>query len=303
MPPDWLATGAARWTVIIGRAAAGAPDQPAVTLIRLTDPHDRLALAPPRKPSPTVAATVASPPASRPEAVRAPEAVADAYPTPWCSPVTLIDRLELLADHPYSSEWARDAIEQLRQLTDRTALSNDDMTARLGRLNALTAEAVSLAEGIQDDRLRAELMRAHWGLVRRLECWGPMREITVASAGANRYAMRGPLGKGSGTGPVDLRALSADLESYERVRSPRLARAIVERQRQLAESPDPNERALADQIDEHYRNSNVRVALSAELLSRYVSQPEPEIRPVHERIAGTPVRGRSQTIAENRVRL
>jgi hypothetical protein len=88
-----------------------------------------------------------------------------------------------------------------------------------------------------------------------------------------------------------------------RVRSPRLARAIVERQRQLAESPDPNERALADQIDEHYRNSNVRVALSAELLSRYVSQPEPEIRPVHERIAGTPVRGRSQTIAENRVRL
>jgi hypothetical protein len=93
------------------------------------------------------------------------------------------------------------------------------------------------------------------------------------------------------------------LESYERTRTPRIARAIVERQRQLAESKDTNEQALAEQIEQNYRNANIRVAVTAALLSRYVTQPQPEVLPVNDRIVGTPVHGMSQTVAESRVNL
>jgi hypothetical protein len=306
-----LSAAAGRWTVLLGRAIANEPTQPAVGRVRLTNPRDRLALLPPRMPRGRVDVTLAPPFAFRPnlESKTVPRVLADAYPTPWSAPLTLLERLEVLADHPHSAEWAHDTINAVQRLTAAEALSSDEMIARINRLQALAAQAATLADGVRDDRLRAELLRAHWGLARRLECWAVMREITIASAGVNRYATRVPAGSGSnglagqGTAAFDLHALGAELESYEQVRSPRLARAITERQRQLAESPDPNHRALAGQIEDHYRNSNIRVALSAELLSRYVSQPEPEIRPVHDRIAGTPVRGQSQTIAENRVRL
>ena len=49
-----------------------------------------------------------------------------------------------------------------------------------------------MAEGTDDDCLRAELLRAHWGLNRRLQCWSLMRDIAVASVAENRFAARVP---------------------------------------------------------------------------------------------------------------
>jgi hypothetical protein len=136
-----------------------------------------------------------------------------------------------------------------------------------------------------------------------------MRDIVVASRGENRFAARVPWDEaanalaGQGTELADLHSLSDDLEAYERTRAPRLARAIVERQRLLAQSHDARQRELADQIEQNYRNSNVRLALSAEMLERFVPQQQEELGLVRDRIVGTPVRGQSVTTAENRVKL
>ena len=47
----------------------------------------------------------------------------------------------------------------------------------------------------------------------------------------------------------------------------------------------------------------MRLALSAELLERFVPQQHEEMSPVHDRIAGTPVRGQSITNSENKIHL
>ena len=137
-----------------------------------------------------------------------------------------------------------------------------------------------------------------------------MRDIVVASLAENRFAARVPWDSttnalsGQGTAePADLHSLSNDLETYERTRTPRLARAIVQRQRLLAESNDARQRELAEQLEQNYRNANVRLAISAEMLERFVAQQHEEVSPVHDRIAGTPVRGESITSADNKVKL
>jgi hypothetical protein len=228
---------------------------------------------------------------------------------PWCAPTVLMGRLEVLARHPSTADWAGQTLDDVRALTNVDESTTEVVAARLGRLQALTAQALQLADAARDDRLRAELLRAHWGLARRLECWSLMRDMVVASRAENRFAARVPWDAatnamtGQGTELAELHSLSNDLEAYERTRTPRLARAIVERQRSLAQSNGARQRELADQIEQNYRNANVRLALSAEMLERFVSQQQDEVSPVRERIVGTPVRGQSVTSAKNKVLL
>ena len=166
-----------------------------------------------------------------------------------------------------------------------------------------------LAEASDDDVLRAELLRAHWGLERRLDCWSPMREIAARSLAERRMAARSSVISkfsilpGQVVDSVDLASFSANLEAYEQEPTPRLAWEIRQQQHALRSSSDVEQIALANAVEQHYRNANVRMAVTGDLLNRLVSQEMAEMRPVHERIAGTPVRGRSMTYAENRIQL
>ncbi len=136
-----------------------------------------------------------------------------------------------------------------------------------------------------------------------------MRDIAVASVAENRFAAREVWNStsspysGQGSVTADLQSLSGDLEAYERSRAPRVARAILQRQRLLAEANDARGHELANQIEQNYRNANVRFALSAELLERFLPKQQAETSPVRDRIAGTPVRGQSITSSENKVTL
>jgi hypothetical protein len=271
--------------------------------LRLVTPNDRVAMVPPsdRRPTPVVAPQVVSSPPRPP--------VPPGVPCPWSTPVALLEQLELLSHQPYSAGWARETTAQLKSLTANNRLQAGQAAMLLSRLRSLSDEAAMLAEETDDDVLRAELLRAHWGLERRLDCWSPMREIAARSTAARRMAARtSVLSKfsflpGQVVESVDIQSLSADLEAYEQEPTPRLAWAIREKQRELRTSSDIDQIALADAVDEHYRNANVRIAVTGDLLNRLVERERTEMRRVHERIAGTPVRGRSMTVAESRIQL
>jgi hypothetical protein len=176
-------------------------------------------------------------------------------------------------------------------------------------LVGLTGEAARLAETTSDDRLRVELLRAHWALSRRLDCWRAVGEIRVAARGELRIATRGSLHSlfaGLPQTPEvrpDLPALANDLEAYEVRRDPRIARQVVERQQSLQESPDTLDQSLAEAVEQHYRNANVRIAVTADMINRLVAQKRSEMNAVRDWIAGTPVRGQSVTHSESFVRL
>lgn len=229
--------------------------------------------------------------------------------SPWCVPEVLYEQLQRLADHAYSAEWASQVGNELHALTDRDQLEGDDVQTILADLSDAAEEALRMADGTDDDRLRVELLRAHWALARRLDCWAAMHEERVAYHFRGRVAARDGLSpyfngaSGDSSPPADVTALSQELEAYEKNRDPRLGRHVVEAERALAASPASFDRALADAVEQHYRNANVRVAITAQMINRMVGGERSASRPIHDRIAGAAVLGRSDVRSESQVLL
>jgi hypothetical protein len=264
-------------TPVFDAAANGhAPQSP----LQLTAPTDRLAMRTP-------------PPRS----------------DPWCVPQALYQQLDRLSEHAYSARWASFVGNQLRALTERTQLEGDDVQAILGDLSSATQDALIMAENTGDDRLRVELLRAHWALARRLDCWTALHEERTAFRAQGRVAARGDLnpyfngGPSQTTDPDELTALTKSIELYEETRDPQLAQGIVAKQRTLAGSPASFDRAIADAVEQHYRNANVRVAITAEMVNRMMAKPRTESRPVRDKIAGAFVSGQSEIYANTKVDL
>lgn len=277
---------------------------PTASTWRLIGPDDRLAMLP-------------TPPQDEfiePQPTRSLTRETDEWDDPsdadaWCVPRVLLEQLQRLAQHPYSAQWAEATMAQLRTLTDRDGLDGDDVHALLVELAHSTQEAARLADDTGDDRLRVELLRAHWGLARRLDCWSVVHDIRIAAQSRGRAASRGSLSSMFGDVPprpvarTELPTFTSDLETYERTRDPQLARQVAQERRALESSDDSLDQALADAVEQHYRNANVRIAITAEMLNRFVASERTEMQSVYDRIAGTPVRGQSHTLSESRVRL
>jgi hypothetical protein len=264
-------------------AEAASPGSGGFSRVRVIGPSDRLAMLP------------------------APRELESAHS--WCVPQTLLEELDRLAAQPETAQWASQVRNQLRTLTDREQLECDDVQIILADLSDAAQEAARMANQFDNDRLRVELLRAHWGLARRLDCWGAMHEKRVASHFQGRVAARGSLNsylKGSAddaTVPTEVTALSSDLETYEKNRNPKLGRSIALQQQSLKSSSDSIDRTVADSVEQHYRNANVRVAISAEMLNRLAGAERNESQPVSRQIAGTYVHGQSNVHSESRVLL
>ena len=230
----------------------------------------------------------------------------------WCVPQVLLGQLERLTQHPATGAWANRTIWQLHALMKRDAFTADDVQAVLASLSESALEAARMADVTSEDRLRVELLRAHWGLARRLDRWTVMFDMHIAARAQHRVASRGSLSAlfGAAPGaadrpsqPLDDSTLANALETYEQSRDPRLGRQLVQQQRALESSSDSLDRALADTVEQHYRNANVRVTLTAELLNRLIGPERSDVRPISDRIAGAQVHGRAHTRSESHVRL
>ena len=93
------------------------------------------------------------------------------------------------------------------------------------------------------------------------------------------------------------------LERYEQSGLPSDARLLAEDCQYLALSSDEAYRRLGNAVECHYRNANLRLAISAALLNRLIPSREPEYADVNDSVMGLPVRGRSMTSTRLGVRL
>lgn len=105
------------------------------------------------------------------------------------------------------------------------------------------------------------------------------------------------------TGPVDLQLLLVLVERYELTQWNGYSQRIAQLQQRLQWSGSSRRRELAAHIDRYYRNANMRIALTDQLLNRMMPKQKPVIAPVRENVAGTAVRGRSRTNTELRIRV
>jgi hypothetical protein len=101
----------------------------------------------------------------------------------------------------------------------------------------------------------------------------------------------------------DLAALLRTIELYEHDDRSAHARALAEEYDLLRWSPAANIRALADAINAYYRNANIRVALSSDLVNRLIPRQASQLEAVEDTILGAWVSGQSQTNTSVRIAL
>lgn len=131
---------------------------------------------------------------------------------------------------------------------------------------------------------------------------------TRMDAAQREFAADGPLARLTDSlrhiaaEPVQIDDVLARLERFERSGSTQEGRLIVEQLQHLQRSPQREARELAERIELHYRNCNLRFAISEDLLSRLLPAQETIHEPVRDTILGVPVRGQSETLTSLRVR-
>jgi hypothetical protein len=103
--------------------------------------------------------------------------------------------------------------------------------------------------------------------------------------------------------PVGVAALLRDLERYEQTGKSSDARRLALDGEHLSAASMEVRRELAQRLDTHYRNANLRVAVSGELLNRLIPERDLEYAQVNDTVLGRPVRGKSLMAAEVAVRL
>jgi hypothetical protein len=96
--------------------------------------------------------------------------------------------------------------------------------------------------------------------------------------------------------PIDFAELLATLERHELGDD---GRDVARLTRMLLWSPHDDLAELGELIDAHWRNANVRVAISGELLNRLLPEPPPaSLEPVRDRIRGAWVHGWGESRTE-----
>jgi hypothetical protein len=101
----------------------------------------------------------------------------------------------------------------------------------------------------------------------------------------------------------DLAKLLDAIEQYEQAGSEAHGRVLAAEYDRIRWSCDAAAKALAESVNSYYRNANVRVALSSELVNRLLPAQPAQVEAVDDNILGAWVSGQSQTNARLRVAL
>jgi hypothetical protein len=103
--------------------------------------------------------------------------------------------------------------------------------------------------------------------------------------------------------PVDASALMRIVEQFESSRSGKLAAEVVAIREALRWHPAPEAETLRQNLDAHYRNANIRLAISGELINELLPVLQPIQEQVRDNILGAEVLGQNRTWANLRVSL
>ena len=162
----------------------------------------------------------------------------------------------------------------------REYLNLNDVSKRLNNADSATTE-----------KERREFVRIIYGRLVAKELTESQRDFLATPPMLRFVEALGHWAEGG----VDLQKMFTWLEKLESDNRPSLSRAVAISSRRLAWSNDPGSKQLAQAIDKHYRNANMRIALTSEFINRLVPQPKLEATSLQDRIAGASVHGQSVT--------
>ena len=238
--------------------------------------------------------------------------------------VKLNQQLNRLTQNPATGDWAWRTTFRLDGISKASIEDARAISHSLTALGMLAGQADTLAQQTYDRKLGVQLARTKHGLNRRIATWSAVVEGAQAPtnfitkkkhredllAGA-RWAMT-PNGWAMGPSMTYGPRLTYDvqpvrivqkLEAYEESPSASEAKVIVQKLKQYQADKSEAAAKLTQAVETHYRNANVRVAISQDLVNRLLPAQQPEVRRVNDRIAGAPVSGKSRTTSQLRVQV
>lgn len=238
-------------------------------------------------------------PVRRPMA--APELVANSRPSVWVDPAALFDQFDELAWDCETGLWSRAVVRLTRKLGQAVSQQSPDVESILEEMSELSSGAERLAAAADDHRVASRVLRAQHAFNRRIDMWReilePGRTMTTGLEISRSWADR------IASPSLDLTELLRRMEAYEKSRLNSDARSVAEVCRRLSDSSAVGLEELSQRLETHYRNANVRVAVTEELMNRLIPEREPEYANVRETILGKPVQGQSVTRTEVAARL
>jgi hypothetical protein len=150
-----------------------------------------------------------------------------------------------------------------------------------------------------DERMPRDLAQQVYTRLNRMSMTSPQRQFLTSKpvAALNREMIR------STAEAVESNRLLQHLENFEKSGLPSDARLLARDCQFLSVSSGAAQRELGERVETYFRNANLRVAVSAELLNRMMPKREPEYSPVQDTIQGAAVRGQSLTANEISVQM
>ncbi len=94
--------------------------------------------------------------------------------------------------------------------------------------------------------------------------------------------------------PLDLNQFLIDVESYHRQSNGFTQSRLNDHFQNCIWGGSPQDLTMAQILEDHYRNANVRIAISETLMNRILARPRSANEPVRDHILGANVSGRSQ---------
>jgi hypothetical protein len=226
----------------------------------------------------------------------------------WGEPAALVDQLDQLAADCDTGEWATRVADLVRQLCRAEDARSPRTLLALKRLRDLAEANHPLIVKGEHTAKRGELRRLRYAVLRRLDLWEIVPDLAdgttdTAAVPQSKNQTVSLSSKSAPPGRAKLAKLLGDLERYEQT-------GLSDDGRDLA--ADVTDIASADRtltartnrwLQWNYRNANLRMVVSSELVNRLVPQQQAVEEPVHDRILGVPTRGWSTSTARVSIRL
>jgi hypothetical protein len=150
-----------------------------------------------------------------------------------------------------------------------------------------------------DERMPRELAQKYLARRDRMSMTSNQRQFLTSGAAdaLNREVLR------SMAEPVASSRVLEHLENFEKSGLPSDAHQLAHDCQFLSVSTGDAQRELGKRLELNFRNANMRLAVTAELLNRMMPKREPEYAPVEDTIQGATVRGQSATANEISVQM
>ena len=230
-------------------------------------------------------------------------------------------KAEATKDLDFQSNWLRTIYSLERRLTIWNAIyqhataapepdqaATENTTMLVNQLLTIGNELESLPDGkswknyLLIDQLLAATDPVNSSTLSQLACRALNRiESPILTAEQRRFLTTGSLP--TIQAPLrnlimaDLKPaqLLAQLERYESETTSQQANKLAAKYQLLKWSLNDRERQLATQLDTHYRNANIRIAMSQQMINRLLPNPQATEESIDDTILGARVSGKSLT--------